>query len=135
MEEKTIFEKIIAGQVPCFKVYEDESVLAFLSKGQKTRGHTLVIPKVHSRNILDIKEEDLLKVILVVRKVAQHLYKALNAKGVTIQQNNESRGGQEVFHTHFHIIPRYENDSSIHEKEVGASDEDLNSLSREIYLK
>jgi len=134
MQEKTVFEKIIAGDIPCYKVYEDDSVLAFLDKAQKTKGHTLVVPKVHSRNILDIKEDDLVKVILVVRKLAQHIYKTLNATGLTIKQNNETHGGQDVFHTHFHIVPRYEDDTYLTHEEKSTTHEDLKKLSREIYL-
>lgn len=135
MQEKTIFEKIIAGEIPCYKVYEDDSVLAFLSKSQKTKGHTLVVPKIHSRNILDIKEADLIKVIVVVRKLAQHIYKTLGATGLKIQQNNETHGGQEVFHTHFHIIPRYEGDTFMTQEETTTTHEGLEKLSQEIYLK
>lgn len=134
MQEETVFEKIIAGKIPCYKVYEDEYVLAFLSKSQRTKGHTLVIPKVHSRNILDISEADFIKVMVVVRKLAQHIYRVLSATGVKIQQNNEVRGGQEVFHTHFHIIPRYENDTFTTHEEISMTHEELEKLSREIYF-
>lgn len=135
MQEKTIFEKIINGDVPCYKVYEDDFVLAFLAKAQKTKGHTLVVPKVHSRNILDITEEDFVKVMIVVRKLAQHIYKTLGAIGLKVQQNNEAQGGQEVFHTHFHIIPRYKDDTFMTQEETSTSHEALEQLSREIYLK
>ncbi len=135
MHEKTVFEKIIAGEIPCYKVYEDDSVLAFLSKSQRTKGHTLVVPKIHSRNILDITEEDLLKIMSVVRRLSQHIYTGLGATGLKIQQNNESQGGQEVFHTHFHIIPRYEHDTFTTHDEVPMTHDDLVALSKEIYLK
>ncbi|MFZ2152332.1 MAG: HIT family protein [Minisyncoccia bacterium] len=134
MQEKTVFEKIIAGEIPSYKVYEDENVLAFLAKSQRTKGHTLVVPKVHSRNILDITENDLLKVMAVVRKLSKHIYKRLDATGLKIRQNNESDGGQEVFHTHFHIIPRYKDDTFESHEEVVMTHEELVNLSREIYL-
>ncbi len=136
MKEKTVFERIIEGSIPCYKVYEDENVLAFLSKGQQTKGHTLVVPKKHSRNILDIEEVDLLRVIAVVRKLSVHIYKTLGATGLKIQQNNEPRGGQEVFHTHFHIIPRYEDDAIYTTgKNVELSHDELTTLAKKIYLK
>lgn len=134
MQEKTVFEKIIAGEIPCYKVYEDENVLAFLSKSQRTKGHTLVIPKVHSRNILDITENDLLKVMAVVQKLSKHIYKTLGATGLKISQNNEADGGQVVFHTHFHIIPRYKDDTYESHEEVVMAHEELGELSHEIYL-
>lgn len=135
MREKTVFEKIIAGEIPCYKVYEDKNVLAFLSKSQQTKGHTLVVPKVHSRNILDIKEADLLKVILVVQKLSKHICNKLEADGLKIQQNNEPVGGQEVFHTHFHIIPHYKDTTSYSTDDTTMTHEELEKLSREMLLK
>lgn len=135
MQEKTVFEKIIAGEIPCYKVYEDKDVLAFLSKSQLTKGHTLVVPKVHSRNILDIKEADLLKVILVVQKLSKHICNKLGAEGLKIQQNNEPVGGQEVFHTHFHIIPQYKDSILDSSDDTITTHEALEKLSREIFLK
>lgn len=135
MREKTVFEKIVDGEIPCHKVYEDEFVLAFLSKSQRTKGHTLVIPKIHSRNILDITEKDLFHVISIVQKLSKHIYSVLKAEGIKIQQNNEEKGGQEIFHTHFHIIPRYKDDTFMTNTENFVNNEDLEKLSREIYLK
>lgn len=136
MKEKTVFERIIEGSIPCYKVYEDENVLAFLSKGQQTKGHTLVVPKRHSRNILDIEESDLLAVMTVVRKLSVHIYKTLGATGLKIQQNNEERGGQEVFHTHFHIIPLY-GDNKIYapNENIQLSHDELVELAQNIYLE
>lgn len=135
MREITVFEKIIAGTISCYKVYEDAATIAFLSLEQKTKGHTLVIPKVHSRNMLDISENDLLKTLSVVRKLSQHLYQQLDASGFKIQQNNEVAAGQEVFHTHFHIIPFYKNVSYENNQNYLLSHDELLNLSREIYLK
>jgi histidine triad (HIT) family protein len=135
MQEKTVFEKIIDGDIPCYKVYEDSSTLAFLSLVQKTKGHTLVIPKMHSRNILDISEDSLLKTMTVVRNFSRHLYKVLHATGVRIQQNNEKGAGQEIFHTHFHIIPYFDNVSCENTGNTVLSHDQLIVLSREIYLK
>lgn len=135
MQEKTIFEKIIEGSIPCYKVYEDSFTLAFLSLEQKTKGHTLVVPKIHSRNILDISENDLLKTMSVVRNISAHLYTILKAAGIRIQQNSEKGAGQEVFHTHFHVIPYYENVSCENKDRIMLTHEELLVLSGEIYLK
>ena len=105
MNETTIFEKIIAGEIPCNKVYEDEKTLAFLDISPKTPGHTLVIPKVHTENIYEMTDEDASAVILTVKKVAVAIKKSLSAAGIKIVMNNEPAGGQVVFHPHFHIIP------------------------------
>jgi histidine triad (HIT) family protein len=133
MHEETIFEKIINGTIPCYKVYESDSVLAFLALPQKTKGHTLVVPKRHSRNILTIEEKDFLDVMRVTRILSKHIYTKLGATGLQIQQNNEVAGGQEVFHTHFHIIPRYSHEN-VHELEepLSLTPEELEHISREI---
>jgi histidine triad (HIT) family protein len=100
------FAKILRGEFPSYKVYEDEHVLAFLDIMPRVPGHTLVIPKAPARNILDIKVEDYLHVARATHKIAAAAKKAFNADGVTIQQFNESAGGQVVFHLHVHVIPR-----------------------------
>ena len=106
-DEQNIFAKIIRGELPAEKIYEDEKVLAFMDIMPRSPGHLLVIPKSSARNILDIDDENLCEVIKVVKKLAIASKKAMNATGVTIQQFSEADGGQEVFHLHFHIIPRY----------------------------
>ena len=106
-DEQNIFAKIIRGELPAEKIYEDEKVLAFMDIMPRSPGHFLVIPKASVRNILDIDNESLCAVIKVVKKLAVASKKAMNATGITIQQFSESDGGQEVFHLHFHIIPRY----------------------------
>ena len=100
------FAKILRGEFPCHKVYEDEHVLAFLDIMPRSPGHTLVIPKAPARNILDIKMEDYLHVARATHKIAAAAKKAFNADGVTIQQFNEPAGGQVVFHLHVHVMPR-----------------------------
>ncbi len=104
-----IFCKIIKGEVPCSKVYEDDDVLAFLDISPNNKGHTLVIPKQHHETILDIPDELLKKVIMLVKKVSIVLKK--DSDGINILQNNYKPGGQLVPHIHFHIIPRFENDN------------------------
>jgi histidine triad (HIT) family protein len=103
-----IFAKILRGEIPAHKVYETEDVLAFMDIMPRGDGHTLVISKTPSRTILDIPSDALAKLILAVQHVAAGVKSALAADGITIQQFNESAGGQVVFHLHFHIIPRYE---------------------------
>ena len=102
----TVFLKIISREIPAEIVYEDEHTLAFLDIAPNTPGHTLVIPKKYARNIFDVDEETLGHVMKTVRKLAPVVRDAVGAKGVQINSNHEHEGGQEVFHLHFHIIPR-----------------------------
>jgi histidine triad (HIT) family protein len=102
------FAKILRGEFSCHKVYEDEHVLAFLDIMPRVPGHTLVIPKAPARNILDITAEDYVHVARATHKIAAAAKKAFHADGVTIQQFNESAGGQVVFHLHVHVMPRHE---------------------------
>jgi histidine triad (HIT) family protein len=103
---ETVFLKIIAREIPAEIVYEDEHTLAFLDIAPNTPGHTLVIPKKYAKNIFDVDEETLAQVMRTVRKLAPIVRDAVGAKGVHINSNHEHEGGQEVFHLHFHIIPR-----------------------------
>ncbi len=110
----TTFLKIISGEIPSFKIYEDDNTYAFLSNQPVTRGHALVIPKVHAENIYDVSHESLAQILASVQKVALALKQTLNPIGINIHQNNEVGAGQAVFHIHFHIIPRYHNDNIVH---------------------
>jgi histidine triad (HIT) family protein len=105
-DPNNIFAKILRGELPCYKVYEDDKALAFLDIMPRTPGHTLVLPKVPARNILDIGTDDLAHVVTVAQKVAKAAIKVFAADGITIQQFNEGAGGQVVFHLHVHVIPR-----------------------------
>ena len=105
-DPNNIFAKIIRGELPCYKVYEDDRVLAFLDIMPRAPGHTLVLPKAPARNILDIAPDDLSAVALAAQKVAKAAVSVFGADGVTVQQFNEGAGGQVVFHLHLHIIPR-----------------------------
>src|SRR5246127_3104947 len=100
------FAKILRGEFPCYKVYEDDHVLAFLDIMPRSPGHTLVIPKTPARNILDVAPDDLAHVMKVVQKVARAGMKVFGADGVTVQQFSEPAGGQVVFHLHVHVMPR-----------------------------
>lgn len=103
-----IFAKILRGEMPCHKVCEDDKSLVFMDIMPRADGHALIIPKQPSRNILDAPAEDLQHLILVVQKIARAAKEAFNADGVVVSQFSESAGGQVVFHTHFHVIPRHE---------------------------
>ena len=105
-DANNIFAKILRGELPCYKVYEDDKVLAFLDIMPRSPGHTLVLPKAPARNILDIGADDLSHVITAAQKIAKAAIKAFSADGITIQQFNEGAGGQVVFHLHLHVIPR-----------------------------
>ena len=103
-----IFCKIIAGEIPASKVYEDDQVLAFLDISQVTPGHTLVIPKQHSRNLLEMEADSVSQLFARVLDIARKVMKATGAKGMNILNNSEEIAGQTVFHTHVHLAPRYE---------------------------
>ena len=105
-DPNNIFAKILRGELPCHRVYEDDKVLAFLDIMPRAPGHTLVLPKAPARNLLDIAPADLAHVMQVAQKIAQAQMRAFNADGITLQQFNESAGGQVVFHLHVHVIPR-----------------------------
>lgn len=107
---KTIFEKIIDREMPANIVYEDENFIAFLDIKPKKKGHTLVITKHPFKNILEVSDKILEKYLQVVKKVAHAIKKGLGADGFNIIMNNESAAGQEIFHAHIHIIPRFNND-------------------------
>lgn len=105
-----VFCKIIRGELPSYKVYEDDTTLAFLDIHPVSPGHTLVAPKRHSHNIFDIAPEDWLAVSETVRALAIAIEKALAADGVNIAMNNREHAGQVVDHPHVHIIPRFKGD-------------------------
>jgi len=107
-DPNNIFAKILRGEFPCHKVYEDDHVLAFLDIMPRSPGHTLVIPKAAARNIIDIKIEDYLHVARATHKIAAAAKQAFNADGLTVQQFNEASGGQVVFHLHVHVMPRHD---------------------------
>ena len=105
-DPNNIFAKILRGELPCHKVYEDDKVFAFLDIMPRASGHTLVLPKAPARNLLDVAPDDLAAVMKVAQNIAKVSVQVFGADGVTVQQFNESAGGQVVFHLHFHVIPR-----------------------------
>ena len=107
-DSSNIFAKILRDELPSHKVYEDDITIVIMDIMPRADGHCLVIPKAASRNMLDIAPDDLNAVMATVQKVARAAIKAFDADGITIQQFNESAGGQVVFHTHVHVVPRHE---------------------------
>ncbi len=105
-DTNNIFAKILRGEIPCHRVYEDADVLAFMDVMPQGPGHTLVVPKTPSRNILDADAATLARLIPAVQRIARAVKAAFNADGISIMQFNEPAGGQTVFHLHFHVIPR-----------------------------
>ena len=103
-----IFCKIIAGEIPSSKVYEDDQVVAFLDISQVTPGHTLVVPKQHFRNLLEMDADSTSQLFARIPDIARKVMKATGAKGMNILNNNEEIAGQTVFHTHVHLAPRYD---------------------------
>jgi len=107
-DDDNIFAKILRGEMPCVKVFEDDTALAFMDIMPRADGHTLVIPKIPARNLLDIPPDDLAALIRRVQIVALGVKQGMEAEGLILQQFSEAAGGQIVFHIHFHIIPRWE---------------------------
>jgi histidine triad (HIT) family protein len=105
-DPSNLFAKILRGEIPCHKVYEDDRAFAFLDIMPRAPGHTLVVPKAPARNILDVAPDDLAHVMKVAQKIAKVSVDVFGADGITLQQFSESAGGQVVFHLHVHVIPR-----------------------------
>lgn len=107
-DNDNIFAKILRGEMPAFKIYEDDKTFAFLDIMPRCPGHTLVIPKAPARNIFDIAPDDFAAVARTTQKIAVAARKAFAADGVSLQQANERAGGQVVFHLHVHVMPRHD---------------------------
>lgn len=111
--ENCVFCKIINNEIPSYKIYEDDDFLAFLDISQVTKGHTLVIPKKHVKDIFEIDEDLMAKTYALVNKLANEICSKLGANGVNLLNNNGAIAGQTVFHYHVHIIPRYDTDDKL----------------------
>lgn len=131
-----LFCKIIAGEIPALKIYEDEETLAFMDIYYVGKGHALVIPKKHSQNIFDIEKKDLINTMEVVRKMSKAVKDGVNADGINIHINNGSDAGQVIPHTHIHIIPRFKKDDKkmweSSEYEKGEREEIFEKIRKEI---
>lgn len=106
-DNDNIFAKILREDIPSERVYEDEHTLVFMDIMPRADGHVLVIPKTPARNVFDATPQQLAACMASVQKLSHALMRAFNAGGITIQQFNEAAGGQEVFHLHFHVLPRH----------------------------
>ncbi len=109
-----IFCKIIKGEIPSAKVYEDDKVLAFLDITPVNEGHTLVVPKKHSKNILEDDIEDLKACMNAIQEVSKAVIEAVDADGFNLIVNTNKAAGQMIFHTHFHVVPRHKGDGYEH---------------------
>ena len=107
-DPKNIFAKILRGEIPCHKVYEDADAIVFMDVMPQSTGHALVVPKAASRNVLDADPKVLAKILPLVQKLAIAAKEVFKADGITIMQFNEPAGGQTVFHLHYHVIPRFD---------------------------
>ena len=110
MAEDCIFCKIVAGELPSEVVHEDEHTIAFMDSNPWTRSHALVIPRRHSRNLYDVDDDDLARVAAAAKRLARRMRDALGCDGVNLLNSCEAAAWQTVFHTHLHVIPRYDDD-------------------------
>ena len=133
MKNDCIFCAIAAGEIPSFKVYEDDLVVAYLDINPFTKGHTLVIPKAHSQDLLETPDETLAAIIARVKKVAAPRKAALPCDGFNVLQNTGEAAGQTVHPVHFHIVPRYGQEPIVFENHAGNMDE-LKALAARIRL-
>jgi histidine triad (HIT) family protein len=131
-DPSNIFGKILRGEIPAHRVYEDDSALVMMDIFPQSRGHTLVVPKAPSRNLLDADPAALAAVMPLVQKVANAVKRATNADGIRLAQFNEAPAGQTVFHLHFHVIPVYEGTPLAAHAGGKADDADLASLAKAI---
>ena len=107
-DPQNIFAKVLRGEIPCHKIYEDDHTLAFMDIMPQAEGHSLVLPKTPSRNLLDADPEVFTPLMMTVQKIARASQRAFKSDGILIMQFNEPAAGQTVFHLHVHIIPRKE---------------------------
>ena len=110
-DKDCIFCKIAAGEIPSATLYEDDDFRVILDLGPASKGHALILPKEHYRNLYDIDEETLGRAALLAKKMVTKLTDVLGCDGYNVVQNNEPCAGQTVFHFHMHLIPRYEGDN------------------------
>lgn len=110
-KDDCIFCKILKGDIPSYKVYEDDSFIGILDINPSAKGHVIIIPKNHAANIFELPEKDAKEIFVVAKKIAEAIKKAYQPDGINILQNNGEAAGQTVFHLHVHVIPRYKDDT------------------------
>lgn len=130
--ENCIFCKIVRGEIPTNKVYEDEKCLAFLSINPNNAGHTILIPKAHYPNYFETPDETLAYLASQSKKLGLIIQKAVNAEGMNIITNIESAAGQAIFHTHLHLIPRFSTDGHKHWDTKEYTKDELNIIADKI---
>lgn len=130
-DDQNIFAKIIRGEAPCVKLFEDESVIAFMDVFPQSRGHCLVVPKEQARNLLELSEDSAAHAMTQVRRLAVAVEAALHPDGVTVVQFNGAPAGQTVFHIHIHVIPQFEGQALKGHGQAGMADtEDLEAMAK-----
>jgi histidine triad (HIT) family protein len=107
-DKNNIFAKILRGEIPCVRVYEDDRTLAFMDVMPEAEGHVLVVPREDAQDILDLSAEGLAAMMATVQRVARAVDKALAPDGILLKQYNRAAAGQSIFHAHFHVVPRWE---------------------------
>ncbi len=107
-DKNNIFAKILRGEIPCVRVYEDDRTLAFMDVMPEAEGHVLVVPREDAQDILDLSAEGLAAMMATVQRVARAVDKALAPDGILLKQYNRAAAGQSIFHVHFHVVPRWE---------------------------
>ena len=130
-----LFCKIIKGELPSYKIYEDEFTYAFLDISNDANGHILVVPKAHCTNVLDAKPEDLSHVMQTVQKISKHLIENCGFKGVNILNASGAYAEQSVFHLHFHILPRNEGDGLHVFPTLNKNDQTLEEICEKLRIK
>jgi len=130
--EDCLFCKIMKGEIPCKKIYEDADIFSFLDVAPINKGHALVIPKIHHETFLQTPDDVLQKMVPVIKNIAAATKKALNADGINLGLNNGSAAGQIIFHTHFHLIPRFENDGLQHWPKKSFSEQEMEEFQKKI---
>jgi len=127
-----VFCKIIAGNIPSTKIYEDDSVYAFADIHPNNLGHTLVVPKKHFANLYETPDEELAKIMSVTKRISIAAKKALSVDGINIEMNNDTAAGQIIFHSHIHVIPRLNDDGYRHWKGPDRSNEEITAAADKI---
>lgn len=134
VEDNCVFCKIIKGDIPSYTIYEDSEFKAFLDISPASKGHTILIPKLHVENLYELPDNLAEKIIIVAKKIAKGLKKELDYDGLNLLQNNGEVAGQSVFHFHMHLIPRYKDDKVVikfvEEKDESLSLEELSKKIR-----
>jgi histidine triad (HIT) family protein len=107
-DKNNIFAKVLRGEIPCVKVYEDSKTLAFMDVMPESEGHVLVVPKEPAENILDLSADGLAAMMATTQKIAKAVDRAIQPDGILLKQYNRAAAGQSIFHVHFHVVPRWE---------------------------